>query len=149
MDTENYSSFEEFFNNMCNFTGGCNDQGASDLPGGFQDLNPELFTLIGQLVAMVISGNMPFNVQNAIGNWLTLVGQIIMTYNAQQQYFESGPGRFYDKKYRNVDNPFCNQSNESNSEESSPQNSSSEIEKLKKEVSRLSKELDGLRKKLD
>ena len=35
---------------------------------------------------------MPYNVQNAIGNWLMLVGQAIVTFNAQQQYCMNGPG---------------------------------------------------------
>jgi anti-sigma28 factor (negative regulator of flagellin synthesis) len=63
---------------------------------------------------------MPFNVQNAVGNWLQLVGQAIETYNAQQQYFQGGPGRFFSPKYYNATNPFC-----STTSTSSTQNSSS------------------------
>ena len=54
----------------------------SDIPGGFQDLN-------------------------AIGNWLQLFGQVIITFNAQQQYYQGGPGRIYSPIYRNAANPFC------------------------------------------
>ena len=51
---------------------------------------------------------------NALGNWLQLVGQVIQLYNSQQQYFQSGPGRYYDKGYKNVSNPFCANPKESN-----------------------------------
>ena len=53
-----------------------------------------------------ISGDLPAIVMNALANWLQLVGQVIQLYNSQQQYFQSGPGRYYDKGYKNVSNPF-------------------------------------------
>lgn len=74
---------------------------------GFQDLNPELFVLIGELLGNAIAGNLPFNVQNSLGNWFQLVGQAMLTFNAQQQYFQGGTGRYYNPKYKNVANPFC------------------------------------------
>ena len=157
MDSDNYNGFEEFFYNMFNFTGFFDEQGCSDIPGGFQDLNPQLFSVIGQVVGMAISGNLPFNIQNAVGNWLMLVGQVIITFNAQQQYFQSGPGRYYDLKYKNVTNPFCQQSNkssaysqtgESTSKSTKTAKTSSDMEHLKKEVDRLSLELERLRKEV-
>ena len=42
-----------------------------------------------------------------------MVGQAILTYNAQQQYYQQGPGRYFTPDSFNVDNPFC-QSNQSN-----------------------------------
>ena len=142
MNSDNYNGFEEFFYNMFNFTGTFDEQGCSDMPGGFQDLNPQLFSLMGQIIGMVMSGNLPFNVQNAIGNWLMLVGQTIETYNAQQQY---------------VTNPFCPQSNQSSSTSQTGESTSknkqtaktcSDIEHLRKEVDRLSLELERLRKEV-
>lgn len=79
----------------------------SDIPGGFQDLHPQLYIILGEILGNIVANNMPFNVQNSIGNWLQLVGQAILTYNAQQQYFMGGPGRYYSPIYRNVNNPFC------------------------------------------
>ena len=79
----------------------------SDIPCGFQDINPELFTIIAQILGDVISKDMPFNVQNALGNWFSLLGQTILTYNAQQQYFEDGPGNIYHPKNRNSGNSDC------------------------------------------
>ena len=150
MDTNNFNSFEAFFDNILNFEE-CNPEGCEDYPGGFQELNPQLFALIGQLVAMAIGGKLPFNIQNAVGNWLTLVGQIIITFNAQQQYLQGGPGRVYDIKNKNVGNPFCQQSNTSNStsQGSSSQNDTSEIEVLRCEVARLSREIEALKNKMD
>ena len=112
-----------------------------DIPGGFQDINPMFFLTIGEVI-----GN----------NWLNLVGQAIETYGAQQQYFQNGPGRYYDLRYKNVNNPFCscnskesNYNSEDNSEGSNKKSSESleiiieelkdQIEKLKARVSFLEK----------
>ncbi|GAA0068521.1 hypothetical protein UT300003_00440 [Clostridium sardiniense] len=83
------------------------DERCEDIPGGFQDLHPQLFVLIGDIMGQIMAGEMPFNVQNAIGNWFELIGQVILTYSAQQQYFQNGPGRYYKRKNKNVGNPFC------------------------------------------
>lgn len=113
--------------------------GCNDIPNGFQNINPQLFILIGDVIGNIIAGNIPFNVQNAIGNWFELLGQVILTFNAQQQYFQSGPGRYYDPKNYNVDNPSCSTnstdstsnttstSNSSNSSSSSKTSSSSPV----------------------
>ena len=45
----------------------------------FQNVNPELFIVVGELLGNVLSNELPFNVQNAVGNWLQLVGQAIET----------------------------------------------------------------------
>lgn len=94
----------------------------NDIPNGFQNINPQLFILIGDVLGNIIAGNIPFNVQNAIGNWFELLGQIILTFNAQQQYFQSGPGRYFDPKNYNVDNP--SYSNNSASTSDNPSNAS-------------------------
>ena len=118
MNFNGFFNFEEFMKNcgfnMNNMGSSCNcstipgaPQGCNDIPGGFQDLNPELFIIMGEILGNVVAGNIPFNVQNALGNWLQLVGQVILTYNAQQQYFQGGPGRYYDIRNKNVSNPFC------------------------------------------
>ena len=127
-----------------------------DIPGGFQDIDPIVFITIGEVIGNIISGSVPFNVAVAISNWLNLVGQAIETYGAQQQYFQNGPGRYYDLRYKNVNNPFCscnskesNYNSEDNSEGSNKKSSESleiiieelkdQIEKLKARVSFLEK----------
>ncbi|HCW53775.1 MAG TPA: hypothetical protein DG753_08575 [Clostridium sp.] len=127
-----------------------------DIPGGFQTLNPEVFNIIGQILADVVAGRIPFNVQNALGNWIQLIGQAIETYSAQQNYFQSGPGRFYNLKYYNVDNPFIpiNEQEANNSESSTNFNNvTSEsqlneiiniIDELKKDVRCINTRIDNL-----
>ncbi|MCF0148840.1 MAG: hypothetical protein HUJ77_10650, partial [Clostridium sp.] len=94
-------------NNSNNSNYRSNYYGCNDIPNGFQTLHPELFIIIGEILGNIVAGSVPFNVQNAIGNWLQLVGQAILTYNAQQQYFQAGPGRYYDIANFNIVNPFC------------------------------------------
>ena len=81
--------------------------GDSDIPGGFQDLNPQALIAIASILGINIASKLPFNTQNAVGNFLELLGQVIITFNAQQQYFQGGPGRYYNPIYRNAANPFC------------------------------------------
>lgn len=116
--------------------------GCNDMPGGFQRLNPLIFVIIGDILGDVMSGKLPFNVQNAIGNWIQLVGQVIETYSAQQQYFESGPGRYYSPQNLNITNSLCptspaysgTSSNNSNSSDSSTENINSETNEIIKSL---------------
>lgn len=134
----------------------------SDVPGGFQDFNPQILNLITVLFGNIAAQKMPFNVQNALGNWLQLLGQVIITFNAQQQYFQGGPGRIYSPIYRNAANPFCSnssdegQANVSSSKKkkttSSSENkvqSSSDINELKKSISELSKQIKELQSEIE
>ena len=100
---------------------------------------------------------MPFNVQNAVGNWIQLVGQAIETYSAQQTYFQSGPGRMYDLRYYNVTNPFCPNNGEnqglSNSSDNTDDNensgSQSQISELSQIIENLRSEMDKINSRLD
>ena len=38
----------------------------SDIPGGFQDIPPQLLLVIGELLGNVMAGNLPFNIQNVV-----------------------------------------------------------------------------------
>lgn len=137
--------------------------GCSDIPFGFQDLDPHFFTLIGEALGLVLSDNMPLNVQNAIGNWFELLGQVILTYNAQQQYLQNGPGRFYSPIYKNVGNPFCPNGNQQasetsgfgegsvNSSSSQTQNASSssnDLDDLKCQIQCLTAEINNLKSEI-
>lgn len=145
---EFFEGYSSQFNNSNNSSNNNNTGGfgCNDMPGGFQDLDPNFFVMIGSLVGDAMSQNLPFNVQNAIGNWLQLVGQAIETYNAQQQYFQNGPGRFYDLRDRNVGNPTCSNSSTGSSASSNCE-CKKEIKKLKKEISYLYKEIEKLKSK--
>ena len=128
-----------------------------DIPGGFQTINPEIFNIIAEVLANVVSGQMPFNVQNAVGNWIQLVGQAIETYSAQQTYFQSGPGRMYDLRYYNVTNPLCPNNGEnqglSNSSDNTDDNensgSQSQISELSQIIENLRSEMDKINSRLD
>ena len=48
-----------------------------------QNLHPETVLLTAELLGNLSALQMPFNVQNLIGNWLVLIGQIFLVFNAQ------------------------------------------------------------------
>ena len=138
-------------------------ESCSDIPGGFQDIPPQLLLVIGELLGNVMAGNLPFNIQNVVGNWLQLVGQAIEVFNAQQQYYQGGPGRMYKPIYRNAANPFCSSSSDesqtnvaSNKNKKSSSKSSSnetqsnnDIYQLKQSIELLTKQIEELQKQID
>lgn len=136
-------------------------EACSDIPGGFQDIPPQLLLVIGELLGNVMAGNLPFNIQNVVGNWLQLVGQAIEVFNAQQQYYQGGPGRMYNPIYRNAANPFCSsssgesQTNVASNKKSSSNSSTNktqpnnEIYQLKQSIESLTKQIEELQKQID
>lgn len=132
--------------------------GCNDMPGGFQRINPMLFIVIGDILGDLMSGKLPFNVQNALGNWIQLVGQAIETYSSQQQYFQSGPGRYYSPKNLNITNSMCststayqttpidgNEQNSSNVENNDNIESNKIIENLCYVIKEMKDELDDVK----
>lgn len=135
----------------------------SDIPGGFQDMDPQILVVGTSLLGAILAGKMPFNVQNAVANWLMLLAQSIELFNAQQQYFQGGPGRLYNSVYRNASNPYCgNSTDESQRNVSSRQNPNnpvsscsnleydlndfkSTIDELHKEIKNLKNEIEKLK----
>lgn len=49
------------------------------------NINPEVFTIIGIIVGLILEDDYTADELNSIGNWLILVGQITLTTAAQQQ----------------------------------------------------------------
>ena len=94
------------FNNMSDGNGEYGI-GCGDIIGGFQNIYPELFVLVGEVIGAVVSEKLPINVQNSFGNWLQLVGQVILTYNAQQQYYQGGPGHYFDPRNYDIANSYA------------------------------------------
>lgn len=78
-----------------------------DTPYGFQNINPLTYLLVANIIGNYIARNMPINIADSIGNWLQLIATSMNTYSAQQIYFESGPGMFYDPTNKNISNPAC------------------------------------------
>lgn len=75
-----------------------------DIEGGFQDMNPLIFVIIGEVIGDIISENLPFNVGNTFSNLIILIGQIIETYGTQQEYYENGPGNIFNPNNKNIGN---------------------------------------------
>ncbi len=164
-----YSKFYDFVNEYVNENTSNNSNNNSsnnnsdlcgkDIPNGFQAENPQLVLLVGEILGNLMSQNLPFNLQNIIGNWLQLVGQIIETYNAQQQYMQAGPGRYYDIRNLNVNNSFCQDNSETHTDDSGNLvrakptsgtgfSSSTNVEELRQEVLELRAEIRSLKKEI-
>ena len=115
------------------------------------------------MLGNIIAGNLPFNIQNVVGNWLQLVGQAIEVFNAQQQYYQGGPGRYYNYIYRNAANPFCSSASDkgqanvasnkkkktTSSNSSKEKESNNEIYELKQSIELLNKQIEELQKQIN
>jgi hypothetical protein len=112
---------------------------------GFQKMHPEEFVILAEILGNLSSLDLPYNLQNTIGNWLQLLGQVMITFNGQQQYFEQGPGRVFNTKNFNIDNESCPQ-NQSVSQ-SDFTSLSQQMEALQTGIDELKKRLDALEKK--
>lgn len=135
--------------------------GDSDIPGGFQDLNPQVLIVIATILGINIASKLPFNIQGAVGNFFELLGQVILTFNSQQQYFQGGPDRFYNPIYRNASNPFCENtvdesgvntdgvSSKSSRKGSSKNSNNYDNKALKKRIEALESELEKIKKDID
>ncbi|MBE6047026.1 MAG: hypothetical protein E7213_01230 [Clostridium sp.] len=169
MEENPFKSFQDFIdycNKSYNESSESKNQTYSsggDIPGGFQTINPQFFLALGEIMGNVMAGQMPFNVQNVIGNWLQLIGQAIETYNAQQQYMQAGPGRYYDIRNLNINNPFSsnngatagqsmnndvsqNSNNKTSNSETSDEKE--ELFKMKRQIRQLEQQVDILQKEL-
>ena len=112
-----------------------------------------LITVCSEIISNVISGKLPYPVANSYGNLLQLIAQVIMLFNSQQQYQQSGPGRYYNRAYKNVSNPFCNEADYPNGGEQivkkknkkKRKNSNNSIDDLKAEIEKLKKEIERLK----
>ena len=82
----------------------------------------------------------------------------MLTFNAQQQYFQGGTGRYYNPKYKNVANPFCSENGASQAEgpyggdggtntNSKNNDVNDKIEKLTEEIEALKEEINNLKNK--
>lgn len=130
-----------------------------DIFFGFQDIDPLIFTIIAEILADVIAGKLPSGSINALGNWFELVAQAISTYNLQKQYFELGPGNYFNPMNRNSLNPYCdkirelkdNKKNKKLNEKkllSIINSLDNKVNELNEEVQLLQKQIDTLKRKM-
>ncbi len=87
------------------------------------NINPEIFTLTAVVVGLIIEDDFTASELNAIGNWLILVGQIVLTTAAERQLINN-----------RIQSVYSTQGNEQNFG-----NLIREIENLKKEIEILKK----------
>lgn len=120
MQQSDFDQCQDFINNNLNFIK--NKEDCCKLGFAFQKLNPSCLILIQNLLAIDIAKCLPLNQQNVVGNFLSGVGQSILTFNAQQTYMESGPGNCYNLKNLNSSNPDCTSDTSSASSSSSCSN---------------------------
>lgn len=60
-----------------------NKESLKNLSSIILKLSPFEFVTIGTIIGYLLSVNLTINEQNSLGNWFELVGQIILTFNAQ------------------------------------------------------------------
>ena len=107
---------------------------------GFQKIQPEEFIILAEIIGNLSALEMPYNLQNTIGNWLQLLGQVLITFNGQQQYYEQGPGRVFHQSNLNVDNSDCSQNQAA---------SQIDIEVLAQQIQALQSSVEQLKNRLD
>lgn len=87
------------------------------------NINPELFTLTAIIVGLVIEDDFTASELNAIGNWLILVGQIVLTTASEKQLINNRIHSIYNN-----------------------QNTTQNLKVLINEIESLRKEIDELKK---
>ena len=108
-----------------------------------QDVSPELLLWITEWVSNWGSLGLPFNVQNLLGNWLQLIGQIILVFNAQQQYWQEGPGAYYMRCSKTAKNDSLCQKNIAEKTISAAQ-----IDRLQYQIIQMQQKIELLEQKL-
>ena len=99
--------------------------------------NPEIFTLTGIIVGVILEGDYTADELNSIGNWLILVGQVLLTTSAQQQLINN---RFQN----NVGSRIKSDSNNHNNANPTLL-TVNDIEFISKELNKIKKDLNDLK----
>ena len=101
------------------------------------NINPELFTIIGCIVGLIVEDDFNANELNSIGNWLILVGQVLLTTAAQQQLINA---RFSNNEGSNIKSD-ANDHTRKNQEKANV----SDLNNLARTVEIMSQELNKLK----
>lgn len=117
------------------------------------NINPRLYTASAVIIGFLLIDDFSALEQNAIGNWLMLVGQLLESNSAQQQLIESNiysgnininskiNKSIYDPLFYNLDKMKDILSS------TNPNNSAHVLEMLKKMIFKLEKHINDLTKK--
>ena len=78
----------------------CQNNDFSSFADWLMTLSPLEFSTLGVITSYIIASRLTVNQQNSIGNWLEMVGQIILTFNAQgsNKYYNLSNEEYYDLK---------------------------------------------------
>jgi hypothetical protein len=101
-------------------------------------MNPEVFSIIGMIVGLIIEDDYTADELNSIGNWLILVGQITLTTSAQQQLINN--------KYQDNEGSRIKSDSNNHASKNNPIARNTDIERLYQEIAILQEEIDSLKK---
>lgn len=107
-----------------------------------QRKNPACVTLVANILAIYIAQSLPLNMQNFVGNMLSMIGQTIMTYSAQQTVIEQGLGLCYDCKHININNGTADgveQDKEKEEQQKINEQLTQQIQQLQEEIKQMQK----------
>ena len=112
-------------------------------------LNPKTYTLSALIIGYALLGDYTANEQNAIGNWLMTISQILECNSAIQQAIEEKyKGYTFNinsRQFKNGGSPYMNNPPIFDF----PDPSDQEIEDIKKVLQNMIKKLDEIKKKCD
>ncbi len=112
-------------------------------------LNPKAYTLSALIIGYALLGDYTANEQNAIGNWLMTISQILECNSAIQQAIEEKyKGYTFNinsRQFKNGGSPYMNNPPIFDF----PDPSDQEIEDIKKVLQNMIKKLDEIKKKCD
>ena len=117
--------------------------------------NPMISTLISYLVGILLVGDLTASEQNALGNWIYLIGQTIITHAASQSLIEnriinSSNININSKNFRKTYNPIIYdiETIKKLLKNYNYCDSKTTIENLQKKVDKLVKDLEKIKKEL-
>lgn len=106
----------------------------------FQDITPEQLVIFCEALANSIARDLPFSLQYVSGNIFLLLGQIIITFNAQQQLHQDGYGLRYSPKNRDINN--------SNHKNNNNERTNKSIDALEQTVLSLQQQIDNIKQQM-
>ena len=110
------------------------------------NVHPRIFSGSAVAVGYILIDDMTANEQNALGNWLMLIAQVLSTNAFYQQVQEERGNKLKNStnsgKSTNYNGNYSNVNNDNSS------NSNNEVDMLKKMVQALQQEIANLEKKL-
>ncbi len=115
--------------------------------------NPKLYTLASLVIGYVLIGDLTANEQNAIGNWLMTVAQILEANSAVQQALEAkvqgNTININSKQYKNGGSAYMNNpplEKRANCNSSREDDNYDDLELLKRVIKKMQEELEQLKK---